>query len=813
MKAPTTQPKTSRKNQKKTYKLEVPLNEVDTDVEDDTIEEKKEEEPIQEEKVKKNKNKQRLVKLREDIDMKALRIIRDNWDIVYQRMPRPMQILQNGQWVDGTKDECYASFYAFYQQKIRGPYVQYNYSRNADSGRRFGPHSLQGIHRSIRHTLAKDISEDWDIANAHPTFLKHLCTKLEFEHPILDSYISNRTQKLNEWATIPTIRTTEKAKQLFLKIMNGGGEKNGPCEELNRFYKRQQEFLDLFYKQDEFKKYVSRANRKKSEWNRKGTALNYYLCDVEDDILWSIEEILSEMNIEYGTLCFDGLMVYRKSIERTNHTSKQIITQIEIDLKKKFGFDIHLKVKEMDEGVDISGLTTKEINLDQLSLAKVVLEHFKDDYKYEHTLKRLWVWDDSTKLWLRQSMSYFAVIMIPVLKNYIGTSPDLDMITQTLDQLNTNSFQNHILSIIQRHVEAQRDDDFVRLRFNQSKGLFPITEGRVVDLHTNTIRLREKTDYFTMASTMSPQAVTAEGRDKLMNYFHSILMTDNRSYVDYFLTLIAYTMTGENNKKVVVNLIGGQDAGKSLLLKLLGIIMGTFSAPMNERIVIKKKNETVHDSELLGLRNIRCATISELEDKQQMNAKTLKTISGGDSISARGAGKEEMNEILLSCVLWIATNQMPQFDDPAFASRLNCFHFKNHFERNPLVERNMVELCPQLFTLLCEYALAYYESGEQLLQPPEVVAYTNKIVADRDSIAMFLQTIEQTNDTNDFILRSDVFERYQTFCQEESIRSPSTKSRLFERVEKVLGNVKQKKVDGMNYGRGFIGVRWRNEED
>lgn len=757
--------------------------------------------------------------LTEEVDMTALRKIRDNFPEVFRRRDGQMGIFNGTSWVPADEKQAFTIVNNLYKSKLASAEVRYAYSRNAKSGRRFAKNSLQSLCRVLRHTIAKDLYYDVDVVNAHPTFLLDLCCRLGFDHPILEAYVLHRDQKIQEWMGTetphgPPFDTRDRVKDAFLAIVNGGGCGNTTNEELNQFYRRHREFLTLITRHPDFKKYVARARRsKEANQNIEGSSLNYYLLDVEDDVLRVMEATLRSLRIQYGTLCFDGLMVYRRSVDGSNHNIAEIVARMETVLFNIFGYPIHLKVKDMDEDVSLDGLMEKrEVRTDELALAEHVLELFNEDYKYDNKRENLWFWIEESRLWEKQSFGYFAIIMVTPLEIYLSQHPDKDLVEEKRNTLYTNSLTYNILAHIRRRVEIRRDDDFIKRHFNQSPGLFPVGNGMLLDLRTNEMRPREKNDYFTMTSPLVPEPITTKGRDALVKYIKEILMTEAQEYVDCFLMCLAYCLTGENNKKVIINLIGSRDGGKSLFLRLMSEIMGNFAGAMNERVVVKKRNESVHDSEIMSLVNYRLAFISELDEKQQYDVKTLKAISGGDSIDARGAGDRETISLFLKCVLLIATNKVPYFDDPAFASRLWCFHFKNKFERNPAVEERMIRLCPQFLSLLGEYGARYYQTDKRLEQSVEVRTYTQKIIDGKDPIKRFCREFVITDDEKNMIQRQEMYNRYLLFCEKEKVSSLG-RNTFYDEIEKIVGEPQQRNVDQRKNVRCYLKIKWDVGDD
>jgi len=259
--------------------------------------------------------------LDEEVDMKALRVIRDNFSEVYKRMGDEFWVLNSKTQEYEETDEKTALTIVneLYHSKLKSNKVTYHYTARLKSGRRFAKNSLQGLSRKLRHTIAKDIYYDIDIVNAHPTFLLELCKNLQFNHPILEQYVNNRKTLLesligtdagyiinNNKYVKNILSTTDSVKKYFLAIINGGGNGTTDNQILNEFYRTQQTFLELFYKHNDFKQFRDRAYNKTRKNkdnintydNVKGSALNHYLCEVENKVLILIEKYLKENNIK-----------------------------------------------------------------------------------------------------------------------------------------------------------------------------------------------------------------------------------------------------------------------------------------------------------------------------------------------------------------------------------------------------------------------------------------------------------------------------------------------------------------------------------
>ena len=335
--------------------------------------------------------------LEEDINITALRIIRDNFEHLFNTQLGGKCKIQNSQTGEYEITTDYKTALTqvnnLYKSKLMTNLVKYSYSRNINYGRRYhcSP-SLQECPRPIRHTIAKDIYYDIDIKNAHPLFCYQYCKSIGFKHPPLKEYVfGDREEFLKSLIGVKIgteiIENRDDAKSYFLKILNGGGNNNTGVELLDSFYKKHQEFLKIFYNNKDNIKYKRRAERayeiNKNKFenkfeNKMASALNYYMCEIENICLEKIEKYLQINKIKYGTLCFDGVMTYKNSIIDIN----SFILEVNKIISAEMNYNVIITVKEMDEGLDLTGLTINENFIDESLLNDYDI--MKKEFEYEN---------------------------------------------------------------------------------------------------------------------------------------------------------------------------------------------------------------------------------------------------------------------------------------------------------------------------------------------------------------------------------------------------------------------------------------------
>jgi phage/plasmid-associated DNA primase len=742
----------------------------------------------------------------EKVDMNALRIIRDNFEEVFNRLGKKIKIQKKTTVYKQVNDykQAYTVINNFYKAKQKTDIVNYKYTSKLTYGRRFHlTPSLQECPRPIRHAISKSIYHDIDIKNAHPLFLLKKCESLGFHHPILKEYVEGDREgflKTLFGITIKkmetddednvifvkhTIQSRDDAKAYFLQVLNGGGNGKTGHSKIDNFFNRHKEFLDLFFNRPENDKYRTRANREasKKNWdNRKGSALNYYLCEQENIVLTHIEEVLQKEGVKYGTLCFDGLMVYREDVKDI----KLLISKIEEYLFEKMQYKISISEKEMDEAVDLSGLFIKaDIDMTEEGLAKYILETLKEDIKYSKKKKVLYKYNENTALWEEYDMDCFKTIISSILIPHIKKDPDEEKIDKNIEIIKGNSKQNNIIQQMTPYIKMMNDDILIDDFFDAGNGLFPIADNMVMDFKTLTVRARVKTDYFTR--TTNRKYLKDYNVEFVKKYYHDVLVKiknddddekvdessfcldcidaknkicPSKEYVDCLCSTFACIMTGEMNRsmKKFINLIGESgNNGKSLFLELHQKMLESFAGSVQNRVIVEQKNKSGHDAELFGLVDKWMMCLSETSKNASYDEVRLKQITGYDAVPLRDAGgnSKSMIEVKFRAVPVAATNQMCQFKTTAFMNRLMCFPFVNVFTQDSSFADKIIEMTDHFFSHLCLYANQYYNNNKTFNICNEVISKTNEIKKENEPILLWVENQEMFEYKNGVVLRID----------------------------------------------------------
>lgn len=172
--------------------------------------------------------------------------------------------------------------------------------------------------KKVRHTIADNLYADLDFVNCHPRIFMYLLKDIQSSthKEVLQSYLDNREQHLNDCVSQNASSSKDDAKQWFLMILNGG--EGNPYLIQTDFMKQYKEAITLLCTQfltsaqssekyDEYKKYlIARDGKNINNLNAK--ILSCYLMDVENKMRQALVQFLNDEGCDASVQCYDGVM-------------------------------------------------------------------------------------------------------------------------------------------------------------------------------------------------------------------------------------------------------------------------------------------------------------------------------------------------------------------------------------------------------------------------------------------------------------------------------------------------------------------------
>lgn len=261
------------------------------------------------------------------------------------------------------------------------------------------------------------------------------------------------------------------------------------------------------------------------------------------------------------------------------------------------------------------------------------------------------------------------------------------------------------------------------------------TPGGVVELRTGRIRLAERTDYMTKIA-----AATPGGDCPLWRSFLSRITNGNEELQTFLQRMAGYCLTGVTTEHALFFLYGTGANGKSVFLNTLSGVLGDYAKTAPIETFVASKNEH-HPTDLAGLQGARLITASETEEGRHWAEAKLKTLTGGDPISARFM-RQDFFKYIPQFKLAVAGNHKPGLRtvDDAMRRRFNLLPFTVTI---PAVERDLAlpdklrEEFGGILQWMIQGCLAWQAEG--LHAPPIVREATEGYLAAEDALARWIE--------------------------------------------------------------------------
>ncbi len=260
------------------------------------------------------------------------------------------------------------------------------------------------------------------------------------------------------------------------------------------------------------------------------------------------------------------------------------------------------------------------------------------------------------------------------------------------------------------------------------------TPGGVVDLRTGSTRPARPEDNFRKMTAVAPG-----GECPRFDAFIKQITGGNRRVRMYLQRAVGYMLTGRTDEQVAFFFFGVGANGKSVLLATIAGIMGDYAATAPSSMLMAKTFES-HPTEIARLQGARLVKCSEIGTGQKWAESQLKSLTGGDTITARFM-RQDFFEFKPQFKLLIAANQRPSLTkvDEAIRRRLHMIPFDvviPEEERIGDLDELLVEEWPGIFAWAIRGCSDWQDGG---LRPPEIVrAATAEYFESEDQVSAWI---------------------------------------------------------------------------
>ncbi len=273
----------------------------------------------------------------------------------------------------------------------------------------------------------------------------------------------------------------------------------------------------------------------------------------------------------------------------------------------------------------------------------------------------------------------------------------------------------------------------------------------------------------------------------------------------YLQRLLGYCLTGSVREHAIAFIHGPGGNGKTVLVEAAAFVLGDYAthAPMN---TFMASTFDRHPTEVAALQGARLVSASETDERGRWNEARLKSLSGGDRITARFM-RQDFFEFDPQFKLILIGNHKPELMNvgEAIRRRLHLIPFTvRPAQPDPdLIEKLRGE-GPAILGWMVEGCLAWQQDG--LAAPEAVRAATDEYLSDEDALGRWLfEECQEHAETAQATL--DLFVSWSNWCRERGEDAGS--SRRFAQL--LINRGFKRWRDPKTRRHGFAGVRARCE--
>jgi P4 family phage/plasmid primase-like protien len=261
------------------------------------------------------------------------------------------------------------------------------------------------------------------------------------------------------------------------------------------------------------------------------------------------------------------------------------------------------------------------------------------------------------------------------------------------------------------------------------------TPAGVIDLLTDERRSHHPDLHLTKITAVAPNGDCPRWRQFLLE-----ITGGDAELVYYLQRVCGYMLTGDTREHAFFFAYGTGGNGKGTFINTIAAVMGDYAvaAPMETFTV---SNGERHPTELAMLRGARMVSAQETEEAKRLNEARIKTLTGGDAVSARFM-RQDFFTYIPQFKLFLAGNHKPILRnvDEAMRRRIHLIPFTVTIpaeQRDPGLADALKHEWSGILAWMIEGAAIWRDIG---LSPPAIVTEaTAAYLLQQDSLSQWIE--------------------------------------------------------------------------
>jgi len=245
-------------------------------------------------------------------------------------------------------------------------------------------------------------------------------------------------------------------------------------------------------------------------------------------------------------------------------------------------------------------------------------------------------------------------------------------------------------------------------------------DGRALNCADGTLRLPDKLDEHRREDMLTRKVAHKWNPDakcpRWLQFLNEIFQGD-KELISFVQRAAGYSITGETSEHCMFICYGTGRNGKSTFLKTIWRIMGPYAAVTPASTLMERYdgNSNNASQELAKLKGIRFVMASEGEKGQKLAEAQIKSMTGGEPISARFLYSKPF-EYVPEFKIWLSTNYKPNISgtDQGIWSRIKLIPFNAYFGPDKMdknLDEKLMTEAEGILVWLAKGAQQWYNEG------------------------------------------------------------------------------------------------------
>lgn len=330
--------------------------------------------------------------------------------------------------------------------------------------------------------------------------------------------------------------------------------------------------------------------------------------------------------------------------------------------------------------------------------------------------------------------------------------------------------------------------------FDTNPMLFGVKNG-VIDLTTGQLRNGRKDDYI---SLFSPYSFDPTAKCGIWEQYLETIFEGDMELINYLQRALGYSITGDMGEQLIFICYGEGENGKSMFFSVIDKILGDYAKTASGNL-FKKNIINTQTADIAELERIRFVTNAESIKGVHLDEERLKSISGGDRVTARHLYQNNFS-FYPQCKIWLYTNNYPKIDDDSHGMRrrLRVIRFPYQIRKEERIDKYdqvMLHEASGILNWFIKGCLNWQKYG--LKDMPESITTATEDYYDKNSpLYEFLDTYT-IKEENEQLSASLLYTRYKIYMAEKR-KTPESQQK-FGRYMNSLHYEKIRKEEGFFY--------------